>query len=71
MSTKFKLTEDQETYITKNMGTDDLSAVSIIFEVDSRETSGITEEYTNKSTRLSMKICRCPDGSLDWTCCRP
>ncbi|MCW5515287.1 hypothetical protein [Muriicola sp. Z0-33] len=69
MSEKFEFTAAQQNFLKKKLGIDDMSNVRLIFEVDSINTQGITEDYTNKSAKLSFMMCPCPDGGWSWLCC--
>ena len=69
MEEKFQLSEEQENLIKEKMGVSDITKIRIIFEVDSLNTEGVSEIYTNKSTKLSVTLCPCEDGTWSWLCC--
>ncbi|NJB69897.1 hypothetical protein GGR42_000359 [Saonia flava] len=69
MNEKFELSDEQQEFLKNKMGILDLSKVRLIFEVDSVDTEGISEDFTNKSSRLSFMMCPCPDGGWSWLCC--
>lgn len=71
MEDNFQLTKKQKNYIKENMGVDDFSKLKICFEVNSIDTNGVSEEFTNKSVKLSFDICPCPPDYVNWraSCC--
>ena len=69
MSKIFKLTQDQQDYISKKTGVQNPADVRIIFEVNSDKTEGVIEGFTEPFSRFSIKMCYCGNGVWDSSCC--
>lgn len=69
MNDNFQFTVEQENFIKEKMGVSDINKITLIFEVDSVNTEGVTTSFTNDSTKLLIRLCPCGDGNFSWLCC--